>query len=43
MIMDYDLSSPPILTNLKYKNYNIEVVIIATKTGNTFVFDRKTG
>ena len=42
-LWDYDLSSPPILTNLKYKNYNIEVVIIATKTGNTFVFDRKTG
>ena len=34
-LWDYDVSSPPILANIIYKDNYIEVVIITTKTGNT--------
>ena len=42
-LWDFDLSSPPILANLKHKDNFIEAVIITTKIGNTFVFERNTG
>ena len=42
-LWDFDLSSPPILANLKYNNNFIESVIITSKIGNTFIFERKTG
>ena len=42
-LWDFDVSSPPILTELKFDDKFLEVVIVTTKTGNTFVFDRITG
>ena len=42
-LWDFDISSPPILTELKFDNKYLEVVIATTKTGNTLVLDRKTG
>ena len=42
-LWDLDISSPPILTELKFNDKYLEVVVITTKTGNTFIFDRLTG
>ena len=42
-LWDFDISSPPILTELKFNDEFLEVVIVTTKTGNTFVLDRITG
>ena len=42
-LWDFDISSPPILTELKFDDKYLEVVLATTKTGNTLVFDRKTG
>ena len=42
-LWDFDMASPPILTELELKGKLLEVVIVTTKTGNTFVFDRITG
>jgi len=42
-LWDFDISSPPILTELEFDGKFFEAVIITTKTGNTFVFDRITG
>ena len=42
-LWDFDMASPPILTELKFEENFLEVVIVTTKTGNTFVFDRITG
>jgi quinoprotein glucose dehydrogenase len=42
-LWDFDISSPPILTELKFDDKFLEVVIVTTKTGNTFVLDRITG
>ena len=42
-LWDFDISSPPILTELKFDDKYLEVVLVTTKTGNTLVFDRKTG
>ena len=42
-LWDFDIASPPILTELKFNNKFFEAVIVTTKTGNTFVFDRITG
>ena len=42
-LWDYDIASPPLLTTLNLNNQLIEVVIVNTKIGNTFVFDRFNG
>ena len=42
-VWDLDLAAPPILANLKINDYNVEVVIVTTKSGNTYIFERKTG
>lgn len=42
-LWDYDISAPPVIANIKIEEFIIEVVIVTTKTGNTYVFDRKTG
>ena len=42
-LWDYDLSSPPILGDINYKNNLLKVVIITAKTGNTFIFERNSG
>ncbi len=42
-LWDFDLSAPPIIADLKVKNYIIPVVIVTTKTGNTYVLERKSG
>ncbi len=42
-LWDFDISSPPILTNLRFENKILEVVVITTKTGNTHVLERNTG
>lgn len=42
-LWDFDVSSPPILADLKFGNEFLEAVIITTKTGNTHVLDRMTG
>jgi len=42
-LWDFDISSPPILTEMKFDDKVLEVVIVTTKTGNTFVLDRITG
>jgi len=42
-LWDYDLSSQPVLANINFKNKLLKVVIVTTKIGNTFVFERITG
>jgi len=42
-LWDYDLASPPILTTIRADADTSDVVIINTKSGFTFVFDRLTG
>ncbi len=42
-LWDYDLASPPLLTSIRFKNMEIDVVIVTSKIGNTFIFDRVTG
>ena len=42
-IWDLDIAAPPVLANLKIDDYNLEVVIVTTKSGNTYVFERKSG
>ena len=42
-LWDFDLAAPPILADVKIKNFILEVVILTSKTGNTYVFERKTG
>ncbi len=42
-LWDFDLSAPPILADIKIKNFIIPSVIVTTKTGNTYVFERTTG
>jgi len=42
-LWNLDVSAPPILADLKIKEKIIETVIVTTKTGNTLLFERKTG
>jgi quinoprotein glucose dehydrogenase len=42
-LWDLDVSAPPIIADLNIKNLLIEVIIMTTKTGNTYIFERKTG
>ena len=42
-LWDYDISSPPIIHNLRIDQNNFEVVIALTKTGNSLVLERNTG
>ena len=42
-IWNYDIASPPILTSIKVKDKNIDVVVVPTKFGNTLVLDRVSG
>ena len=42
-LWDYDIASPPILTELKINGKILEVVIATTKTGNVLIFERISG
>ena len=42
-LWDYDLDSPPILATIRSAADTSDVVIVTTKSGFTFVFDRVTG
>ena len=42
-LWDFDISSPPILHNLKIGDKLYEVVIALTKTGNVLLLERRTG
>jgi len=42
-LWDYDISSPPIIHNLRINQNNFEVVIALTKTGNSLILERNTG
>lgn len=42
-LWDLDVSAPPVIADLNIKNFLIEVIIMTTKTGNTYIFERKTG
>lgn len=42
-LWDFDLSAPPILADINFKNNLIKVVIVTSKTGNTFIFERNSG
>ena len=42
-LWDYDMASPPILTELKINDKILEVVVATTKTGNVLIFERKSG
>ena len=42
-IWNLDIASPPILTSIKRKDMQIDVVVVPTKFGNTLVLDRLTG
>ena len=42
-LWDYDVASPPVLADVKVKGALVKAVIQVNKTGNVFVFDRKTG
>ncbi len=42
-LWDYDIASPPLLTTIRINEKLLDVVIVTTKIGNTFIFDRLTG
>lgn len=42
-LWNMDLAAPPILTTVKKDNRNVDVVVVASKSGNTFVLDRDSG
>lgn len=42
-LWDYDIAAPPLLSSIFINGKYIEVVIIMTKIGNTFIFDRISG
>ena len=42
-LWDFDISSPPIISDLKINNKYLKTIIISTKTGNTYIFERNTG
>jgi len=42
-LWDFDLSAPPILGDINFKDNFIKVVIVTSKTGNTFIFERNSG
>ena len=42
-LWDYDISSPPIIHNLKIDEKYYEVIIALTKTGNVLMLDRNNG
>ena len=42
-LWDYDIASPPLLSSIKLNGEIIDVVIVMTKIGNTFVFTREEG
>ncbi len=42
-IWNLDIASPPILTSIRRKDKQIDVVVVPTKFGNTLVLDRLTG
>ena len=42
-LWDYDMASPPILTEFKINDKILEVVVATTKTGNVLIFERKSG
>ena len=42
-LWNMDLAAPPVLTVIKKNNINIDVVVVVSKLGNTFVLDRETG
>lgn len=42
-VWDLDISSPPIIHNLKIKDIIYETVITVTKAGNTIILERNTG
>ena len=42
-LWDYDIASPPLLSSIKLNDEIIDVVIVMTKIGNTFVFTREEG
>lgn len=42
-LWDYDITSPPIIHNLKLNNKTYETAIVVTKRGNTLILERNTG
>lgn len=42
-LWDYDLPAPPSLVSVERDGRNIDAVVLTTKTGFLFVFDRETG
>ena len=42
-LWDYDMSSPPVLTELQINDKILEVVIATTKVGNVLIFERRSG
>lgn len=42
-LWDFDIASPPILTELKIKNKILEIIVVTTKIGNVLIFERSSG
>lgn len=42
-LWDYDVASPPTLTEIEHAGRSVPVAIVATKTGMVFVLDRRDG
>ena len=42
-LWDFDIASPPIIADLKINNKILEVIIVSTKTGNTYILERNSG
>ena len=42
-LWDYDMASPPILTDLKINNKILEVVVATTKVGNVLILSENLG
>lgn len=42
-LWDFDIGCPPLLTEIKFGEKFLEVVVCVTKTGNTLILERNTG
>ena len=42
-LWDYDVSAPPAIVNLKFDNYLYPALIVISKIGNVYIFNRNTG
>jgi quinoprotein glucose dehydrogenase len=42
-LWDFDVSFPPILSSINFDNKIVDILVIVSKSGNTFIINRETG